>query len=96
MKTINVAQELKKLDGTFLARDLRVNRRRPDSAFDRYVDIRVIYFLGLALIEVRTLVSLFKCFKQTRVKTVTVEARDGGLSITFDRAQYFLKGIKEP
>lgn len=96
---INVGEALKSLEGTFLARDVPIQvpefKRGVETGRHITVHVSGVDFLGLALIETRTLVRLFKVFKQTRVKSVTVEAVPDGVHILFDRAFYFLKGIKD-
>lgn len=101
MRRINVAEELKRLDGGFLDREVPVARKvesRPNryghtTWTDKMVLVRVIDLEGIR-VEYTLLLKLLKVFKQTRVKSVTVEAVPGGVHILFDRAFYFLKGIE--
>lgn len=100
-RRVNVAEELKRLDGGFLDREVSVARKvesRPNryghtTWTDKMVLVRVIDLEGIR-VEYTLLLKLLKVFKQTRVKSVTVEAVPGGVHILFDRAFYFLKGIE--
>lgn len=93
--TVDVHTELKSLTGTFKCRTITVRKRYPGSVFESQEVFEVVNYYGFGLIPVKTLVKLFRAFKQTRVKAVTIEPKDDGILIGFNRATYFLKGFKE-
>lgn len=95
---IKIADELKRLDGTFLSREIAVPRTVADRrGYDKEVMVlvTVIDFLGLGLVELKPLVKILKVFKQTGIKTVNIGKHPkGGIRITFDRAAYFIRDIE--
>jgi len=100
-RRIQVADELKRIDGGFLDRVVSLEREvesRPNiyghtTWRKKMVAVRVVDIEGVT-VEYGFLLKLLKTFKQTRVKSVTVEAVPDGLHILFDRAFYFVRGIK--
>ncbi len=101
-RRIEIAAELKRLDGGFIDREVSVIRKvesRPNryghtTWAEKLVKIRVVDIEGVP-VDYGFLLKLLKVFKQTRVKSVTVEAVPGGVHILFERAFYFLKGIED-
>jgi hypothetical protein len=101
-RRIDVAAELKRLGEGFIDREVSVVREvqsRPNryghtTWIDKTVTIRIVDFEGVP-VEYNFLLKLLKTFKQTRVKSVTVEAVPDGVHLLFERAFYFLKGIED-
>ncbi len=101
-RRIEIAAELKRLDGGFLDREVpiardvgsRPNRYGHKTWTKKMVLVRIVDIEGVR-VDYNFLLKLLKTFKQTRVKSVTVEAVPGGMHILFDRAFYFLKGIED-
>lgn len=101
-RRIEIAAELKRLDGGFLDRKVPISRD-VESLPNRYghttwtkkmVLVRIVDIEGVR-VDYNFLLKLLKTLKQTRVKSATVEAVPGGLHLLFDRAFYFLKGIED-
>lgn len=94
---IKISDELKRLDGTFLSREVAAPRTIVDRrGNDKEVMTLVwgIDFLGLGFLELKPLIKILKVFKQTGIKTIDIEKHPkGGISITFDRAAYFIRDI---